>query len=262
VAGVLEAAASQPEDPEALIAEPRMLSIRAATLFGLTESGRLLHENSPDRSPAPRMWLAGTAAGNAVRIRADVREETADAIEELVAREPPLSRLRSVPAHLDEYLALLGADAHADEVGRGVAYTFPDSLQCERGARVVTSGTPEGAQLLARLEAGGMPADLVDMGFVGTTHMWAPWCVALQEGTIASIAFAARVSPLGAEVGVVTRTAFRGRGLAAATTAAWASLPSLSDRVLFYSTTLGNLSSQRVAGRLRLPFLGPSLSIG
>src|SRR5476649_1507526 len=83
-----------------------MIAIQAATLFELTESGRLLHGNSPDRSLAPRMWMGGSAAGNIVRIRVDVREEPARAIEALVAREPPMSEAHGMPVHMDEYADL------------------------------------------------------------------------------------------------------------------------------------------------------------
>ncbi len=239
----------------------RQLAIQAATLYELTEAGRLCCCNSPDRSPAPRMWMAGSADGNVVRFGVDITEKTARAIEALVAREPPMSGAHSAPFHVEKYVEILGSEAPVNEVSRGITYTLPNSLQYEHSTRVVSSQTPEGAQLLACLEADGMPEDLVDMGFVDPSDFWPPWCVALQEGTIVSIAFAARVSSVGAEEGVVTPPAFRGRGFAAAATAAWASLPVLVDHALFYSTNAANVSSQRVAHRLRLPFLGSSLSI-
>ena len=84
---------------------------------------------------------------------------------------------------------------------------------------------------------------------------------ALDAGTVVSIACTARLSSIGAEVGVATVPASRGRGFAAAATVEWASLPSLEGHVLFYSTNAENISSQRVADRLELQFVGPSLSI-
>ncbi|WP_066951337.1 GNAT family N-acetyltransferase [Microtetraspora fusca] len=60
----------------------------------------------------------------------------------------------------------------------------------------------------------------------------------------------------GAEAGTWTDPAFRGRGYAAATTAAWAGLLSADCPHLFYSTSADNLSSQRVAGRLGLRAIG------
>jgi hypothetical protein len=239
----------------------RLLGIQAATLFELTESGRLRRENSPDRSPAPRMWMGGSTEGNIVLIRDDVREETALAVEALASREPPMSEAESMPVHMNEYAELLGAEAPVEEVSRGLTHAFPDSFAYEHGARVVSSHTPEGARLLARLQSEGMPSGLVEMGFVDVCDFWPPWCAALDGGTIASVAFTARLSSIGAEVGVATAPASRGRGFAAAATGEWASLPALEGRVLFYSTNAPNVSSQRVAERLRLDFLGPSLSI-
>jgi predicted GNAT family acetyltransferase len=106
-----------------------------------------------------------------------------------------------------------------------------------------------------------MPEALVALGFVDVGEFWAPWCVALEGDEIASIAFAARLGPAGAETGVATVPALRGRGFAAAATAGWASLPALDGRTLFYSTSRTNLSSQRVAQRLGLRFIGATFSI-
>lgn len=241
--------------------ELSLLAIQAATRFELTDSGRMQHENTPDRSPAPRLWLAGCASGNIVRMREDLREDTARAIEALVAREPPMRDFQSMPAHLDECIKLLAAEGPVEQVGQGVVYSFPDTLRYEHRMTLVTSGTPEGDSLIAHLNSEGMPPKLVEVGFVDVTHLWPPWCIARHESGIVSIAFAARLSMLGAEVGVTTLPEFRGHGFAAAVTAGWASLPSLRDRALFYSTKLTNVSSQRVADRLGLRLLGPSLTI-
>jgi len=69
----------------------RLLDIQASTRFELTNAGRLVCENSPDRSPAPRLWLSGSAEGNAIRFRADVSDKIVEEISELAAREPALS---------------------------------------------------------------------------------------------------------------------------------------------------------------------------
>jgi hypothetical protein len=49
--------------------------------------------------------------------------------------------------------------------------------------------------------------------------------------------------------------------LAAAVTAKWSSHPELASRELFYSTTVANTSSQRVAARLGLQHLAIGLSV-
>jgi predicted GNAT family acetyltransferase len=76
---------------------------------------------------------------------------------------------------------------------------------------------------------------------------------------IASIAFAARLGAGGAEVGVYTFPGWRSKGLAAAVTAKWSAHPDLEERELFYSTTISNISSRRVAARLGLQQFAISL---
>ena len=107
----------------------------------------------------------------------------------------------------------------------------------------------------------GMRQGLLDLGFRDLADFWPPWCAAVVVGEIVSIAFAARISDVAAELGVATVTGFRGRGFAAAATAGWSSLPSLQSRVLFCSIGQENISSQRVARRLRLRPHGTSLRI-
>jgi predicted GNAT family acetyltransferase len=80
--------------------------------------------------------------------------------------------------------------------------------------------------------------------------------MAVSDGEVVSICHCARLSDRGAEAGVWTDAKYRGRGLAAAVTAAWASLLAGSGRTLFYSTSAENVSSQRVAARLGLREIG------
>ena len=91
--------------------------------------------------------------------------------------------------------------------------------------------------MLARLADRGMPDYMQAAGFKGVGDFWEPWCAALDAGEIAAIAFAARLGVSGAELGVYTFPKNRGRGLAAAVTAAWSSMPSLNQHALFYSTS-------------------------
>src|SRR5208282_6141236 len=115
--------------------------------------------------------------------------------------------------------------------------------------------------MLARFADQGVPQPMFDAGFKGVGDFWEPWCVAVERDEIASIAFAARLSDVGAEIGVYTFPKFRAQGFAAAVTASWSSMPSLAARELFYSTQRSNRSSQRVAARLGLRLIGASLRI-
>src|SRR5260370_2867752 len=116
--------------------------------------------------------------------------------------------------------------------------------------------------MLARLADGGMPDYMQTAGFKGAGDFWEPWCVALDAGEIASMAFAARLGVSGAELGVYTFPKYRGRGLAAAVTAAWSSLPSLNHHPLFYSTSKSNRAAQRVIPRSSMRLIGTSVRIG
>ena len=102
-----------------------LLAIEVATLFVLAESGRIQHENDPVRSPGPRLYLARCESGNVVRIRHDVRDGTAQAIEALVADEPPLRDPDNTPLHLDDYVDLLSLDSPIEQRSVGLIYSFP-----------------------------------------------------------------------------------------------------------------------------------------
>jgi hypothetical protein len=134
-------------------------------------------------------------------------------------------------------------------------------MSYEHAAPLISSATDQGDELLARLERDGMPRPLVDAGFVNTSEFWAPWCIALNDDEIASIAFTVGLRATSAEVGVYTLALHRRRGLAAAATRGWARLPALSGKTLFYGTSWTNVSSVRVAQRLGLRMLGGTLSI-
>jgi RimJ/RimL family protein N-acetyltransferase len=89
-----------------------------------------------------------------------------------------------------------------------------------------------------------------------------PWAMAVVDGRVVSICHTPRpVTARAAECGVWTHPDERGRGYAAAVTAAWADILRPSGRYLFYSTDAGNRSSQRVAARLQLRLIGWTWSL-
>ena len=102
---------------------------------------------------------------------------------------------------------------------------------------------------------------LLDLGFQSGADLWPPWCAAFVQDEVAAVAFCARLSDDGAELGLVTVKHFRGQGLAAAVTAAWTHHPELERKKLFYSMDTKNESSQKVAERLGLMPVGWSLRI-
>ncbi|TWS94443.1 GNAT family N-acetyltransferase [Reyranella sp. CPCC 100927] len=233
------------------------LDIQYRTLFRLTANGRIERENDPDRSAGPRLWLAGCAAGNVVGARADVADDVAAEIAALAASEPPLMHADSLPRHLDTYAALL----RSNDAKVGLTYELPHGHPWIGRANRVSSDSADGRDLQARLTADGMPSGMVALGFRTVADFWPPWCAAIVDGEIAAIAFAARLSGVGAELGVATVPAFRGQGHAAAAVSGWSHSPGLRSRQLFYSTDRSNIASQGVVRRLGLRFMGANLRI-
>jgi hypothetical protein len=244
-----------------MVAATSPLAIQLRALFLLTEIGRIERENDPDRSPGPRLWLAGCMSGNVVGVRSDVADGVAAEIATLAVAEPPFTDLNSPPKFLDRYVDLLSRDAVAPQKRLGLIYELPHHLQYQSDVELIDDESHQGQRLHEYLSANGMPDALVELGFRSVSDLWRPWCAARIDGQVASVAFAARISDVGAEVGVATVKAFRSRGYAAAAVAGWSRLPMLQSRELFYSTDGTNVSSLRVTARLSLRFLGASMRL-
>ncbi|WP_368042302.1 GNAT family N-acetyltransferase [Burkholderia pyrrocinia] len=177
----------------------------------------------------------------------------------MAASEPPLAG-RMQPAHLERYLSILAPVSHWN---LGCVYALPHALEFDTDARIalIDGDSDAGRQLLQSISTHGMPEGLLSMGFRSADDLWAPWCAAVVGGEVVSVAFAARLSDVGAELGLATAPAFRGRGMASAVTAGWSRLPSLRTRTLFYSTDSKNRASRRVASRVGLALRGMTLRI-
>jgi hypothetical protein len=239
----------------------RRLEIDVATVFAISPDGRIEREGAPDNSAGPRLFLAGCAGGNIIRLRHDIDDRLAAEALTLAAAEPCWSDPETTPGCLNALVALLSRQAPAEAATQALIYRLPTGLAHDGGAKIVRWNTADSERLQLRLGAEGMPQSLAEAGFVSLDDLWAPWCAAMEGDQIAALAFAARIGARGMEVGVYTLPEFRGRGLAAAVTANWSSLPGLADRALFYSTSKTNRSSQRVAERLDLKRFGVSVRI-
>lgn len=244
-----------------MLSDADLLQIQYHTLFVTDEAERIVRENDPDRSPGPRLWLGGCARGNAFGLRTDVPEALAGEVGALLAAEPPFTSREGLPEHLDRYLELLSSEGVPRRSGFGLTYALPHALEYGSDVVLIDSESEEGKLLRTTFSRRGMPPELLSLGFRDTSDLWEPWCIAFHEDQVASVACAARISESGAELGITTVQALRGRGYAAAATAGWTHLKSLQSRTLFYSTQRENFSSQRVAARLGLRFIGPSLRL-
>jgi hypothetical protein len=233
----------------------RRLTVDAETLFVLSDTGRILRENDPDRSAGPRLFIAGCPQANLAWVRHDVAGDTARRVQSLAHDAPPWIDPDDRPQGFAEVVEMLQREAPIESMEVSLICTLPRQSVPDTGMTFVCSGTAAGRALLERLQAEGMPQHLIAARFVSARDFWEPWCVVLDGGAIAATAFAARLGTRGAEAGVYTFPGWRSRGLAAGVTAKWASLPELAGRDLFYSMDVTNISSRRVADRLGLqPF--------
>jgi hypothetical protein len=238
----------------------KILEIHRQTAFTFDAQGRMIHENSPNRTVGRRFSFAGCRDGNLAVVRADVPESVAHELVHLVASEPPLSSPDSEAIHLDEYRELLRVGRAPIEHQHGLLWVFPGKLIRQIPTELVWSGTSEGNRLLQRL-SDSMPVSFMEAGFRTQEDLWEPWCIAMADGEIASIAETARIGPGGSEVGVDTVLQLRGKGFGAAATAGWSRHPGIAHGWRFYSTGRENTSSRRLTERLGLRPLGSTFAI-
>jgi hypothetical protein len=236
-----------------------LLALQAHTLFEISPRQRIVRTRDPGNAPAPRLYMAGGADGWVGYVRDTVDDARAIGISQLVRQEPPVTAPGATPRFVDQYRNILQS-ALLTEHNFGPVYRLPRGIACASDATIVRENSAEGRALVARIRRDGMPAALVDAGFADLSHFWSPWCVAAAGDQIAAIAFCARDGLMAREIGVYTLSAYRGRGLGAAVTAAWSAMHPRHP-VLFYSTHRDNRSSQRVIERLKLPFIGESFRL-
>ena len=251
---------NEPAYSESTADDLRLLEVDIDTMFVMSGAGRIERENDPDRSSGPCAFFVGCPFGNLTRVRHDVDDDDAMRILAVAAKEPPWRDPDAMPACAEKIVELL-SNSQPVAVSAALIYQLPNGVRYENAAAIVRGDSEEGREMLARLADRGMPAYMQTAGFKGVGDFWEPWCVVLDNGEIAAMAFAARLGESGAELGVYTFPKYRGRGLAAAVTAAWSSMPSLNQHALFYSTQKSNRSSQRVTARLGLRLIGTSVRI-
>jgi RimJ/RimL family protein N-acetyltransferase len=219
------------------------------------ENGRLLRVRSRTFRAAPELVLAvGADGGQCLAFGIDVPDLLVYELEAIVSAAAAAAGPAEPPSSVARCRELL-EDAFGPVVlSSGLSYVIPPGGRFSSSADVIRSEDAEVSSLSERAPSSANWDDdewrmLLD-GVLG------PWAMASIDGRIVSICHCARLADKGAEAGVWTDPDFRGQGHAAAVVAAWASLLAPTGRHLFYSTFRDNLSSQRVAARLRLRQIG------
>ncbi len=225
------------------VSDLELLRIGSETLWATDDRGRIEGRD---------LVIGSSALGNTVAVGSAVPADLAELLEAAVNAAPV--DLNLPPTVLEQCRQLLANTLGPVELttSSGPSYLIPETISFEPSVALVRSDT-RGAPSLRAANPGNWEPDewaqLLD-GQLG------PWVMAVRDGQVISICHTPVSRARGAEAGVWTRPEFRGQGHAAAVTAAWAALMRPTGRHLFYSIARGNVSSQRVAARLRLRPIG------
>jgi len=231
-----------------------LLRIEIETQWVRDDRWRLLREREANGKLAPHLVIACTRDAQVAEVGSTVPDALADHLRTIVERTSPQHDPSAPPKALAHCANSIVATVGPVEVSSGPSYWIPPETAFASDVLILRSGSA-GAESLPETPPDGANwrddewRELID-GALG------PWAFAIVDGNVVSICHCARITERGAEAGVWTHPDHRGRGHAAAVTAAWASVLASSGRTLFYSTSAENVSSQRVAARLRLRPIG------
>lgn len=196
--------------------------------------------------------IACAPGAQALWIGSEVPNDAAAELAEAFAAAGPARDPAEPPPALDLCRRILET-GRAIEPSAGPSFVFSDVVPSSTGIDVERSDGPRREALRDANPGNWLPIEWDELldGRLG------PWAMVLDGERAVSICHTpGPLTPRGAECGVWTEPRFRGRGYAAATATAWATILRPTGRVLFYGTDAHNRSSQRVAERLELRLIG------
>lgn len=223
--------------------ERELMRLCADTYFTYDDQGRMLSINDPERRPAPRLVLGRTLAGTVVRYGVTLPDALVRRLQKIIDRQSPVWDLAAPLAALPALREALAEHAPITAETGGPVYRFPMPIAPSSEAVQVTGAN----RALARATYPWLYDELA---------LWQPCFSVVRDGAVVSICFSSRLTSKAAAAGVDTLPAFRGRGFAAAATAAWGAAVQASGRIPLYSTSWDNLASQGVARRVGLSMFG------
>jgi GNAT superfamily N-acetyltransferase len=160
----------------------------------------------------------------------------------------PRGRPRDWPMEYGRYLSILASVGRVTAMRAGPLYCL---LAPPRGGRAATRITAANARLLS----GGLDEWLPDVA------SGRPMCAALVDGRAVSVCASVKAVEGAHAAGVETLPAYRGRGLASESVAAWARVVLEEGATPFYATSFDNVASLGVARRLGMQLLGSEFSL-
>jgi GNAT superfamily N-acetyltransferase len=226
-----------------------LMAIQAATLFRFDPRGRIVGSNEPNGHFAPRLFLGRTKDGHIVRYGATLPDTVMRQVGEIVEREPRVANLAHMPVTMNELREALSQHGPVTREAGGPAYRFPDAIVPPANVVQLTDANRDLTRETFRWLYDDLPG-------------WAPGFAVVEDGVAVSVCYSSRIGIDAAEAGVDTLPDYRGRGYAAAVTAAWGAAIRASGRIPLYSTAWDNHASQAVARRLGLIVYGADMSWG
>lgn len=237
--------------------DAELFAIEIETLWDRDAAGRLVQAFGREGSPAPYVLIGTMTQGYVLGFGANTPAIAVQLVQAVVRewrRFAPSGDASHPPVVLKNIDQLLPKFVPGVQFESGPGYLVPEGASFASDARIVRStddfAVREG--IIAPPEANWAEDEWRDLlaGSLG------PWAMVAMDNRAIAICHSARWATRGAEAGAWTHPDHRGKGFAAAATAAWANLVYGEGRLPFYSTSAENLSSQRVAERLGMRLIG------
>jgi hypothetical protein len=191
--------------------------------------------------------------GDHLFVGSEVPDAVVPLLVDAVNGSPRAARFDDEPPAIESCRRILEWSHGSLSLRRGPVYVVASDIRDDSDAEIVRSDGTVVDRLRAANPGNWEPDEWNELldGTLG------PWTAAIVGGRVVSIAHTpCPMTARAAECGVWTESLHRGRGYAAATTAAWATILRPTGRCLFYATDAENLSSRRVAARLGLRCIG------
>ncbi len=209
-------------------------------MYRFDGAGRIVSTLEPTPRPGPLLTIVRSTSEVAWAVSRRVPADVATRLDELAASESPLGAEPHGPEPPQCRERLREALGGPLEVA-GPLFEFPAEITAPSGITFIDSAAPLARHLSGWTEA-EMPGRL-------------PAAAVLVDGAAVSICACARRTDEAAEASLETASAWRGQGLAARVTAAWAIAIQESGRLPLYSTSWENTASRAVARKQGLrPF--------
>src|SRR6266446_3156613 len=127
-----------------VLTDRELMAIHVQALFTHDAHSRLLFVNEPGGgTPAPRLFLGRTRAGNLWRFRADLPEILIEELEALCVDEPVGKEFHRTPRHVEAYVRRLETHAPVPKLWMGPAYQFTEDFEPSRPLLAITATNAE-----------------------------------------------------------------------------------------------------------------------